>query len=147
MKRKKRNIIIILIVVALLIFVYFWHFRLMQGNYNKTISINKQKFSVEIVQQESDLEKGLGDRTNMCSSCGMLFEFARAGKYAFWMKGMQFSLDILWIHEDQVVQIKKHISPDYLETLEPTEIADKVLEINAGTVDKYGIKVGDTIQY
>ena len=40
---------------------------------------------------------------------GMLFVFDHSDKYSFWMKDMNFPIDIIWIGEDlQIVFIKKN---------------------------------------
>ncbi|MEI7621190.1 MAG: DUF192 domain-containing protein, partial [Candidatus Moraniibacteriota bacterium] len=82
---------------------------------------------------------------NLCVDCGMLFVFDNPDKYAFWMKDMQFALDILWLKDGKVVFLEKNILPTFKGTLTPTEDADQVLEINAGKVDELGIEVGDAV--
>jgi len=76
----------------------------------------------------------------------MLFLFDKSGRYAFWMKDMKFPLDFIWIAGDKVVDIDENIPPDYSGTLKPETPVDKVLEINAGVCEKYGIKKGDEVR-
>ncbi len=88
------------------------------------------------------MERGLGNREYLCRDCGMLFDFETRGQRLFWMKNMRFPLDILWIDGNQVVSISKNVAPDYPGVFNPPVLADKVLEINGGLSDEYGIKIG-----
>jgi len=109
------------------------------------MTISGHTFKVETVADESSKHKGLGGRKSICSDCGMFFVFDKSGRYSFWMKDMFFSLDILWIKDDQIVFIAKDVAADFVGTITPTTEANRVLEINAGKVDSFGIKVGDKI--
>ena len=42
-------------------------------------------------------QQGLSGRAGLGESEGMLFVFPKDGEYAFWMKDMRFSIDILWL--------------------------------------------------
>ena len=90
-------------------------------------------------------EKGLGGRTYLASDEGMLFIFPRDGEYAFWMKDMHFSIDIIWISADgRIVYIAPNVSPaTYPEDFVPPAPARYVLEVPAGFADLHGVKVGD----
>ncbi len=114
---------------------------------NKVIPVilNGHELRVEVVSSSDELEKGLGERADICANCGMLFEFQVPGKYSFWMKGMQFPLDIVWIYQKKIVHIEKNIPFSYNGTLMPEENADMVLEVNAGMLDKLQTKIGDMV--
>ena len=79
----------------------------------------------------------------------MLFVFDKPGQYPFWMKDMNFAIDIIWIGEDlRVVYIKKDARPElYPETYTPTENAKYVLEVPAGFSEKNNLKVGDSASF
>ncbi len=63
------------------------------------------------------------------------------------MRGMRFPIDIIWIHDGEVVGIEKNIPVplNYRDSLKeinsPSEV-NLVLEVNAGFCEKYGIKKG-----
>jgi uncharacterized protein len=92
-------------------------------------------------------EKGLSERNNLCKNCSMLFVFEKSGEYPFWMKGMRFNLDIIWIEKNRIVHIEKNIpySDSDKKIFNPKIEADKVLEINAGLADEYKLKEGDEV--
>ena len=112
----------------------------------REIAIGQQKFSVEIAKNEAERNKGLSGRKSICPSCGMLFEFPVSGNHSFWMKNMEFSLDIIWILNGEIVYISNNVSPSsYPETLGSQIVSDKVLEVNGGICEKNGMKIGDKV--
>ena len=80
---------------------------------------------------------------------GMLFVFNHADKYSFWMKDMNFPIDIVWIGEDMhVVYIKKNALPtSYPETFTPNQDAKYVLEVISSFSEKNNLKVGDKVEF
>jgi len=118
------------------------------------ILINNKKLQIEIMQTEEEKAKGLSDRKNLCSNCGLLFVYDSEGIYSFWMRRMYFDIDILWLNKDRVVDIIYDAKKPTAEEFESPRIiyqskvpADKVLEVNAGWVEKNGIKIGDVVKY
>lgn len=119
----------------------------------KELQIDSTKLKVEIADTQSKRAKGLGDRENLASDGGMLFIFSKPGKQAFWMKGMKFALDFVWIRGDTVVDIFPNIPPPAqgqsdtsLPIYQSKEEVDKILELGGGIVQRLNIKVGDTIK-
>lgn len=100
---------------------------------------------MEIVDSSEEMELGLGGRKDICDNCGMMFVFLEKGKHSFWMKNMEFPLDILWLENGKIIWIEKNISEYSKKTFSPLIYSDRVLEIKAGTVDRLGIKEGDVI--
>ncbi len=119
----------------------------------KEIEISSNKISVEIADTQEKRNRGLGGRESLAPNEGMLFIFANADKYSFWMKGLKFPLDFVWIREDKVVDLMENIpapapgqKDETLPIYQPKEAIDKVLELPAGSIQRLNIKVGDTIQ-
>jgi len=75
----------------------------------------------------------------------MLFVFSESGKHSFWMKGMEFPLDILWLRDGKVVAIEGGVSRDSREIFSPDVVSDQVLELNAGMADGLGIGIGSEL--
>ena len=140
MKNKKTFIFIAVVVIFLvvggLVDIFFW----------KIITVKGKFFISELPSTQEDYQKGLGGRKNLCRSCAMLFRFPRKGEYTFWMKDMHFDLDILWIADGKIVYIEKNFSKDSKIIVNPGVFADEVLEVNAGTADKYGFGLGTWIE-
>lgn len=119
----------------------------------KELMIGNTKIIAEIADDTGERQKGLGGRQSLASDSGMLFVFTKPDKYAFWMKGLQFPLDMIWIRENIVVDIIKDAqapdskTPDeQLPRYMPNQVVDSVLEVNAGFVDQNQIKVGDRVE-
>jgi uncharacterized membrane protein (UPF0127 family) len=107
------------------------------------------RLSVEVVDTLAERGRGLSGREMLPENNGMLFVFDTPGRYGFWMYGMKFPLDIIWIDERlRVVYFVENAQPcvNICETYEPPEDALYVLEVNAGFVKKYGLKVGDVVE-
>lgn len=119
----------------------------------KTIKINDTTLKVEIADTKEKRSKGLAGRQSLAPDEGMLFLFPEAGRYPFWMKGLTFPLDFIWIREDKVVDLTQNVPPSSpgqtdasLPIYEPKEDVDAVLEISAGTIQRLNIKVGDSVK-
>lgn len=119
----------------------------------KTLEINGNKLKMEIADSESKRNKGLSGRDSLGGNEGMLFIYPKAAQHPFWMKGMKISLDFVWIKDDKVVDIIPGVPPPDpgtkdadLPIYSSKFDTDKILEVNAGLVQKLNIKVGDTIK-
>ncbi len=117
------------------------------------IKINETTVKVDLADSPDERKKGLGGRESLASDSGMLFIFEKSGKYSFWMKGLKFPLDFIWIKDKKIVDLLKNIPPpqagqkdETLPVYQPNSEVDSVLEMNAGFVDSHNIKVGDTIE-
>jgi uncharacterized protein len=109
--------------------------------------------NLEVARTDAEHQKGLGGHAPLGERDGMIFVFARPGLVAFWMKGMTFALDIMWIEAGQVVHLEKNVpaprptDPDSsLPILAPSAPATYVLEVNAGFSDRYGIVRGTAVE-
>ena len=118
-----------------------------------TLEVGSNKFKVEVADTETKRKKGLSNREFLPEDQGILFIFERADKYPFWMKGLKFPLDFIWINGDKVVDILPNVSPpspgqpdESLTIYQPRVEIDQVLEINGGTAEKLGIKFGDSVK-
>lgn len=116
------------------------------------VKINDLVVKVEIADTQSKRQKGLGDRESLATDSGMLFIFPETKKYNFWMKGLKFPLDIIWIRAGVVVDVIKNAEPplsgqadETLPIYTSNELIDSVIEVNAGFVDQQNIKVGDKV--
>lgn len=112
------------------------------------VLVGNQIFEVEIADEPLEHSRGLSARANLPENQGMLFIFNDIASRKFWMVGMKFPLDIIWIRGDEIIGFSENLPPagksDYL-LYSPPAPADKVLEINVGLVEKLGIKIGDRI--
>jgi len=115
-----------------------------------TAIINGTKFTLELAVTQKEIEKGLGGRVTLAPKHGMLFLHDHKELYPFWMGGMEFPLDFVWIDGNLIVDITKNVPMETqgeISRLSPRVPVDKILELNAGEADRYNIKVGDTLLF
>jgi uncharacterized membrane protein (UPF0127 family) len=113
-----------------------------------TISVDSTTLYLLIADNEPAREKGLGGLAALHPDQGMLFVFDESDFYPFWMKDMQFPIDMIWLDEDyHIVHIEKNISPDsYPTEYVSREKAKYVLEVNAGFAEIHSLKYGDILK-
>lgn len=118
------------------------------------VKINQTIVDVEVADTPAKRQQGLGGRESLEQSRGMLFVFEKGDKYKFWMKGLSFPLDFIWIRDLQIVDLAENIaaadpgqSDETLEVITPKEKVDMVLEVNAGFIQANNIKIGDKIEF
>ena len=113
-----------------------------------TILMPKGAIQVEVANTKASRELGLSGRPSMGDDEGLLFVFDKPGKYGFWMKDMNFQLDLIWINQNGlVVDIERKLTPDsYPETFINEVDASYVLEINAGLAEKFGLYIGSKVK-
>lgn len=117
------------------------------GSEMKEIKIGEKKIMAEMVSTPEERTRGLSGRYELCPDCGMLFVFEKPDEYSFWMKDMRFDLDIVWISNGEISGIEKNVSRERgsLMIVRPEVAVDKILEVNAGTSGRLGLKIGDKL--
>lgn len=118
----------------------------------KQVRINEVLLNVEVADSAGRRAQGLSGRESLASDSGMLFVFPESKKYQFWMKGMKFPLDLIFIRNGKVVDLLANVSPpasgqaeSSLTIYEPVVQVDMLLETNAGFIEANRIRIGDII--
>lgn len=149
MNKKVFSFLVVIIFVALSSFLLVHN-----GIYQKTktndiqyVTLAGVKLKVELALTSLTQTKGLSGRSGLEESAGMLFIFDYPGKYPFWMKDMNFPIDIIWIGKDKkIIYIQKDASPaSFPQLFGPDQETLYVIEIVSGFSDKNHLKVGDNI--
>jgi uncharacterized protein len=123
-----------------------------QGYSNGTIHLADRTISYELADTLPEKQKGLSGRSGLEENQGMLFAFPTPDFPSFWMKDMNFAIDIVWIRGDEVVDITADAQPQpgipdfQLRTYSPKTPADRVLELKEGWASRNGLKIGDKIE-
>jgi len=92
--------------------------------------------------------QGLSGVEKLASNEGMLFIFETKAFQSFWMKKMNFPLDFIFLEDERVVDVIENVSPDsYPKVISPQSQSNRVIEINAGEVERNGIEPGDSVRY
>ena len=107
----------------------------------------KATFNIEIAETDEERALGLMGRESLPSNFGMWFVFPQMVQERFWMKNTLVPLDIIYVDENMnVVHIIQNTVPESTELLSSPVSFRYVLEVEAGNVEKYGIKVGDKVE-
>ena len=136
-------------IVLLLFFLTGCQFAINKNDFS-TVTISGKSFEVEVADDPQEREKGLSGRKKLAEDKGMLFVYDKEQRPEFWMKGMLFPLDIIWIKGDRVVDLNKNIKPKEVqppETITSSKEVDKVLEVNSGVIEEFDIEIGDQVHY
>ncbi len=115
-----------------------------------TVTLRDQTFSVEIADDNGERARGLMYRDQMAADAGMLFLFDRQEPQAFWMKNTKIPLDILYFDNGWVLVGWSLNTPpcslgDRCPNYPSQAPARYVLELNAGTAERIGVKLGDQL--
>ena len=117
----------------------------------RDIEIGSHVLRVEVARTLFSRARGLSYRKTLHNESGMLFVFNSPNTYSFWMRGMNFPLDFIWIRNGRIIDITENVRPESFffprRVYSPKEPADMVLEVNAGRVRELGIGIEDTVQF
>lgn len=140
--------ILAVVLIAPIAFL-FWRGGFSQkGN---TIKIGNSNIVVEIARTDAEQERGLGGRSALGAYNGMVFIFDPPTIPGFWMKNMNFPIDIVWISENRVIGVVENADPQIgvpeneLKIYTPPSSVDSVIELHAGAFTASNAKVGDEV--
>jgi uncharacterized membrane protein (UPF0127 family) len=108
----------------------------------------------EVASTPEQQERGLGYRDTLFERGGMLFDLHEPKTPFFWMKGMRFALDMVWVGEDKkVIAVTANIPPEpgvadaALKHYSPPSPARYVLELIAGAAAQFAITAGTQLAF
>lgn len=119
-----------------------------QSRPTATLVSGGHEYTLEIVASKAAQAKGLGGRESLAQDRGMLFVFEKPSKQCFWMKDMQFPIDIIWLDSTKkVTSVVPDVSPDSYPLQYCGDNTTKyVIELNAGEAKRADIKLSDSLQ-
>ena len=112
-----------------------------------------QVIKTEFVYDTAGALRGMQFRNSIRPDHGMLYAHRIPGKYGYWMYQTLIPLDMIWMDpKNKVVEIVENAPPCKTPASQcphygGNEVAQYVLELGAGMVKKYSVKVGDTINW
>jgi hypothetical protein len=117
------------------------------------ITVGDVPLTVELAVEPAETSRGLGFRDGLAQGTGMLFVFDGPAPRSFWMRGMRFCLDIIWIEEGAIQGAAESVCPEPPGTADadlPSYVSPVpvtyVLEVPAGWLDHYGLGVGTPVE-
>jgi uncharacterized protein len=105
-------------------------------------------FAVEVMRDDASRARGLMFRRTMAPDHGMLFDFGQTLPVNMWMKNTYLPLDMVFIRADgTVARVAADAEPLSTRVIPSGEPVLSVLELNAGTAAKLGIRAGDRVEH
>jgi len=152
-KNKNFLFFLLIIILSFVLFCFFSHKNVSESvlkteNIN-FVKIGEQKIKVEVASTPENQEKGLSGREKIGENEGMLFIFPNSSEHLFWMKDMNFPIDIIWLNEDKkIVFLKENVSPEtFPESFSGEKDSKYILEVFAGFSQKNNLREGETVQF
>ncbi len=109
-------------------------------------SNGEHKFRIELALDRQQQEQGLMFRRTMDPDAGMLFVYDHPQEITMWMKNTILPLDMIFIKADNpVLRVAERAVPQSLAVIPSGGPAQSILEVNAGTASRLGIKPGDKV--
>ncbi len=145
------DIFVLVAIVGTIIFLYRTYsddvFVYLFGEQKNALYINDVSIVVTVADSPDERREGLSGLSSLPDKEGKLFVFDQVGDYGFWMKDMNFPIDIIWIDEDmKIVHIEKNVKPESYPAVYSSPTPSRfVLEVNAFFVDTFSIHEGDTV--
>lgn len=114
----------------------------------KKLQVGQSTIDVEIADSDREITRGLSFRESLDQNSGLYFILPQRKQVSFWMYGMKFPLDIIWIDNGRVVGIEENApvpTSEDIPTFDSPQAVTHVLEVNAGFADQNNIKTGDKV--
>jgi len=129
-----------------------WRRGLPGGREVTTIFVGETSLDVDLAIDGAQQSLGLGYRNGLEPGTGMLFVGTDPMPRTFWMKGMRFCLDIIWIEGGEITGAAESVCPDPAGTDDVDRArfsspgpVTYVLEVPAGWLADHGYGPGTAV--
>jgi len=114
--------------------------------------INNQVIVASVAKTPLERQEGLAGKSSLTADEGMLFFFEKPDFYGFWMRGVKFPIDIVWILGNRIAGVVPNVLPpeeassNALPIYYPLVRVNKVLELQAGRAARLRAHIGDLVE-
>jgi uncharacterized membrane protein (UPF0127 family) len=128
-----------------------WFWTLADQRQVVEITVGDQTLAVEISDTPALHQRGLSYHAPLTDQQGMLFVYDQASPRSYWMKGMLFCLDIVWVEAGQIVGAAESVCPEPgkadqdLSVYRSGVAVSYVLEVRAGWLADHGYGPGTPV--
>lgn len=137
-----KNVFIILVFVAIGFYIGFVGVPgNSEGDSDCFITLNNERFDLDLANTSAERQQGLSGTASLTPQTGKFFVFDNPGMNGFWMKDMNYPIDIIWFDQDlYIVGISKNLAPStYPQTFYPNSPSVYTLEVAAGSADRLNL--------
>jgi len=117
------------------------------------VIVGEVPVTAEIAVTPDEQALGLGYRNGLEPDHGMLFVFQEPVEISFWMEGMRFCLDIVWIANGEITGAAENVCPEPpgtddgdLRSYQSDGPVTHVLEVPAGWLAEHGFGPGTPVE-
>ncbi len=118
----------------------------------QTYNLAGEDFVLDLAKTPEQYRQGLSNRASLEQNQGMLFIYSEKQNLAFWMKEMNFDIDLIWLIDGKIMayieNMPKPVENTALKDLpsytSPMPI-NQVLELPAGTIERLKLEVGQQL--
>ena len=157
-KKRNTSLIVTIAFVGALIFTFFilvptFESPSLNDGSTLTTQVDRAKLTVTVARSESSIVNGLAGRAPLGDDQGMYFVYDQPQIPTFWMRGVSFPIDIIWVRGDTVTEVTPNVPPPAKDATEadlpryrPSAPVDRVLEVAAGWAARNNIQPGDPVR-
>jgi hypothetical protein len=135
-------------------FGYLFIYKINISDSQIKVVINQKEYLLNIAKTDEERSRGLAKFDTIKENEGMLFIFDVPGRYSFYMKGMKFNIDIIFLDQNKIVvdlyknvKFQDYKNPYDYETYKPNFNSKYTIELKEGEIEKNGVKLGDYIDF
>ena len=141
----KKILLLLSLICVVFIVVQIWAYK----KPNVAIRLGGKDYTYEIFDTPEKRQLGLSNRETIAENHAVLFVFEENGYHGFWMKDMQFPIDIIWFDENftTVDWVDSATPESYPTTFYPKDRAKYVVETKTGERIKQNIDIGTKLYY
>ncbi|MBU0646209.1 DUF192 domain-containing protein [Patescibacteria group bacterium] len=100
--------------------------------------------TVDLARTPAEQALGLSGRAGLVANHGLLFPYDEPKLPTFWMRGMNFSIDIIWLLDGRIVDLDENLPLD-TQTYTPAAPVNQVLEVAAGFARAHNLTIGNQL--
>ena len=143
----RKKLLVIIVAVTLLVVGYsFLNKKTIDAT--EVLTIGNATVLYERADTEALRTQGLSGTTYLSEAEGMLFVYDAPTIPRFWMKDMNYPIDIIWISaEKKVIGFEEAVHPDtFPATFSPDTPVQYVLEVHSGFTRRANVDVGTLVE-
>lgn len=118
----------------------------------QTYNLAGEDFVLDLAKTPEQYRQGLSNRTSLEQNQGMLFIYSEKQNLSFWMKEMNFDIDLVWLNDGKIMAYIENMPKpaentalkDLLLYTSPMPV-NQVLELPAGTISRLKLAVGQQL--